>query len=99
MLPTAGHAVTRLLRSIRKHYEWTGMAKDITEFVKKCGTCQRFKYSLSAMNKFFFDLIDPFPRDERKGWVYAMTMQCELTKEATTVARGFVKKLIPYKKH
>jgi hypothetical protein len=57
-----------------------------------------------AMNKIFLDIIGPFPRDEEDGYVYALTMQCELSKflvivplrnkEAATVARAFVEKFI-----
>jgi RNase H-like domain found in reverse transcriptase/Reverse transcriptase (RNA-dependent DNA polymerase)/Integrase zinc binding domain len=118
VLPTGGHAgVTRMARTLGKHHKWPGMAKDISEYVRKCDACQRHKYSLPAreplvvtttatvaMNKIFLDIIGPFPRDEEDGYVYALTMQCELSKflviaplrnkEAATVARAFVEKFI-----
>jgi hypothetical protein len=57
-----------------------------------------------ALNKIFLDLIGPFPPNDMDDFVYALTMQCELTKyliiepiinkEAATVARAFVEQFI-----
>jgi RNase H-like domain found in reverse transcriptase/Reverse transcriptase (RNA-dependent DNA polymerase)/Integrase zinc binding domain len=118
VLPTGGHAgVTRMMKTVQKHYTWPGLAQDVKEYVKSCEACQRFKYQVpakepmvvtttatEALSKVFLDLIGPFPKDEREGWVYALTIQCELSKylvtvplrnkEASTVARALVENFI-----
>jgi hypothetical protein len=118
MLPTGGHAgCTRMYKNIRKTYFWPKLSTDVENFVKKCDSCQRYKYSINkkepmivtttntvALNKIFLDLIGPFPPNDMDDFVYALTMQCELTKyliiapiinkEAATVARAFVEQFI-----
>jgi Integrase zinc binding domain len=80
MLPTGGHAgVTRMIKTIQKHYTWPGLARDVSEYVRKCEQCQRHKHQIpaqepmvvtttasEAMSKIFLDLMGPFPRDERE---------------------------------
>jgi Integrase zinc binding domain len=79
-LPTGGHAgVTRMVRTLRKHFTWSGLTRDVKDYVSKCEACQRYKYQIpakepmvvtttssEAMNKIFLDLMGPFPRDERE---------------------------------
>lgn len=42
--PTAGHyGAERTLQRVQRSYYWPGMRRDIYEYVKKCGACQRYK--------------------------------------------------------
>jgi transposase InsO family protein len=117
ILPTAAHAgVSRMSKNIRKYYYWQGLDDDVRQYVRKCDSCQRYKHSVitkqpmvvtttasSAFEKIFLDLIGPFEKDG-SGYVYALTIQCELTKyitlaklenkEANSVARALVENFI-----
>lgn len=93
LLPTSGHAgVRRMTNNIKRRYFWPGIYKDVLDFVKKCPTCQKTKYSRytkqpmtitttasSGFEKIFLDLVGPLDRDE-EGKCYLLTIQCELTK-------------------
>lgn len=94
LLPTSGHAgVRRMFNNIKKYYYWTGLEKDIKEFVKRCDKCQKQKYSThnikqpmeitttahSAFEKIYIDLVGPLDRDNY-NYSYILTLQCELTK-------------------
>lgn len=92
ILPTSGHAgIRRMMNNIRKKYFWTGMEHDVTNFVKKCNCCQRYKYlnnvkepmvitdcGTSAFDKVYLDLVGPLIRDN--NYSYILTLQCDLTK-------------------
>jgi hypothetical protein len=96
IIPTSGHAgVSRMSKNIKKYYFWTGIDKDVKDYVKKCDSCQRFKHSAirkqpmvvtttatMAFSKIFLDLIGPFEKDAANN-VYALTTQCELSKFVT----------------
>lgn len=100
ILPTSGHAgIRRMLNNIRKKYFWSGLERDITNFVMKCTKCQRYKYlntvkepmvltdcGNSAFDKIYIDPVGPLPRDN--NYNYILTLQCDLTKyvEAYPVA-------------
>ena len=39
--PYAMHpGVTKMYHTLKRHYWWSGMKKDVAEFVSKCLTCQ-----------------------------------------------------------
>jgi hypothetical protein len=98
LLPTSAHAgIKRMTKSIKKYYFWSGMGKDVENFVKKCHTCQKNKYSLpikepmvvtstatSALNKIFLDIVGSIQNDDY-GFKYILTMQCELSKYIVAV--------------
>jgi Integrase zinc binding domain/Integrase core domain len=91
-LITGGHAgVNRMLKNIQKYYFWPGMSNDVTNYVKVCESCQRYKHSLlpkeemvitttatEALDKIFLDLVGPITSDDE--YKYILTMQCELSK-------------------
>lgn len=93
ILPTSGHAgINRMTNNIKKYYFWPGMVKDISNFVKKCSSCQKHKYSRnikepmvitttakSAFEKLYLDIVGPIDKDNDE-FSYILTLQCELTK-------------------
>lgn len=117
ILPSSGHAgIRRMTNNIKRHYYWTNMDNDIVKFVKRCEKCQIQKYhksikqpmcitstAFTAFEKVYLDIVGPLNRDAN-GYVYILTLQCELTKyveaypipnkEAETVARAFVDNFI-----
>lgn len=92
-LPTGGHAGTnRMFNNIRKYYFWSGMKKDVENFVRKCNECQKQKYSIQnsqkmtitttaseAFQKIFLDLVGPI-KNELENYSYILTIQCDLSK-------------------
>lgn len=92
-LPTGGHAgINRMFNNIKKYYFWSGLRKEVENFVKKCDECQRYKYSkinkqpltitstaTSAFQRIFLDLVGPLQTDIENN-SYILTIQCELTK-------------------
>lgn len=76
--PTAGHyGIERTLARIMSRYYWTGMRKQITEYIHKCIDCQRYKaantkpvglFQSSASHQRFeiiaIDLFGPLPKTE-----------------------------------
>ncbi|CAH2083624.1 unnamed protein product [Euphydryas editha] len=93
LLATSGHAgIRRMINNIRQKYFWTGLEKDVTEFVRKCDQCQRqkhFKYikepmvitdtSGSSFDRILIDLVGPLDKD-LYNYTYILTVQCNLTK-------------------
>lgn len=93
MLPTGGHAgCNRMYKNMKKLYLWSGMDKDVQQYVKRCDSCQRFKHSLlpkeemiitstatEALDKIYLDLVGPIMSDEDE-FRYILTIQCELSK-------------------
>lgn len=93
LLPTSGHAgVRRMTNNIKRHFFWSGMDKDIKEFVSKCSKCQKMKpcrytkepmeittTALNAFDKIYLDIVGPLERDIEDNR-YILTIQCELTK-------------------
>lgn len=94
ILPTSGHAgIRRMLSNIKRRFFWTGMNKDVTEFVNKCDQCQRQKHfkhtkqpmmitdtTTSAFDKVSLDLVGPLDKDSISNYKYILTIQCTLTK-------------------
>lgn len=92
ILPTSGHAgIRRMVNNIRRKYFWTGLERDVSNFIKKCDKCQRYKYlnnvkepmvltdcGTSAFDKVYIDLVGPLTRDD--NYCYILTLQCDLTK-------------------
>lgn len=93
ILPTGGHAgIKRMYNNIKKLYFWSGLQKDVEEYVKKCDDCQRYKHSIlnkepmvitstasSGFQKVYLDLVGPIEED-CEGNLYILTLQCELSK-------------------
>ena len=92
-LPTGGHAgKNRMYNNLKIHYFWSGMQRDVDEFVKKCDDCQRHKHSrqnkqtmtitstaTSAVHKIFLDFFGPIKIDSLDN-SYILTIQCDQTK-------------------
>lgn len=94
LLPTSGHAgVNRMLNNIRKYYYWPGMTNDVSEYVKKCKSCQIQKHSnrhtkepmvitstaSTAFERVSLDLMGSLDVDNF-NYKYILTLQCDLTK-------------------
>ncbi|KAG5862306.1 hypothetical protein JTB14_017304 [Gonioctena quinquepunctata] len=81
-----------MYNNIKKNYFWSGLRKNVEDFVKRCDDCQRYKHSKpntepmtitttasSGFQKIFLDLVGPLPEDSDNNR-YILTLQCELTK-------------------
>lgn len=93
LLPSSGHAgINRMLQNIKKRYFWPGMSKDVSNFVTKCDSCQRYKHSkhvkepmvitstaTTSFQKIYLDIVGPLQKDALDN-KYILTLQCELTK-------------------
>lgn len=93
ILPSSGHAgMRRMYNNIKKYYYWPGIESDVRDYVRKCDSCQRQKYSIkikepmsitttagSAFEKIFLDVVGPLPKDDN-NYSYILTIQCELSK-------------------
>ena len=94
LLPTSGHAgMNRMINNITRYNFWSGLDTDVRNFVKKCGKCQKQKYSnhyirepmviTSTANfsfqRVYLDIVGPLPTDI-EGFNYILTLQCEFTK-------------------
>lgn len=90
--------VRRMTMKIRSKYFWTGMSKDIKNYVRKCELCQKNKsmakvkepmvlteIPVKAFDVLIIDTIGPFIRSNN-GNEYALTMICDLTKYLIVVA-------------
>lgn len=118
LLPTSGHAgINRMTNNIKKYYVWPGLDSDVRNFVKRCEACQKQKHSNhytkepmtitstaeSAFQKIYLDIVGPLPSDIN-GFVYILTLQCELSKyveayplknkDAVSVAKALVENFI-----
>lgn len=106
----------RLLKKLKSSYTWKHMSRDVANFCKKCHKCQVNKATARHMEPFVLtptpqkafdivciDTIGPFQKSNL-GNVYAVTIQCELTKyvviqpipnkEASTVAKAIFENFI-----
>lgn len=102
----------RLFSKIREQYFWPGMRKDIKRYVSSCLDCQSNKHQKNPkpestivptpampFDSVVIDIRGPLPRSINDN-VYALTIQCELTKfliisplpnkEALTVAKAIM---------
>lgn len=102
----------RMLKKLKSSYTWKGMSKDVALFVKNCRKCQINKAKVrqheemvvtptpqKAFDITCIDTIGPFMKTSQNN-VYAVTIQCELTKyvvivpipnkEANTVAKAII---------
>lgn len=82
----------RLLAKIRQWYNWKGMTKDVSRFVKTCESCMLNKVKagnkeplvltdtpFKMFDKIVIDTIGPLPLSQA-GNRYAVTIICDLTK-------------------
>ena len=90
---TAGHfGYKRTLARIARYFMWPGMWKDVRQFVRNCGDCQRAAKNTNAkaplqplpvvsepFAKVALDIVGPLPRT-KKGNKYLLTMICLFTK-------------------
>ena len=90
---TAGHSgYKRTLARIARYFMWPGMWKEVREYVRSCGGCQRAARNDNAkaplqplpivsepFAKVAFDIVGPLPRTT-KGNKYLLTMICLFTK-------------------
>lgn len=106
----------RFLKKLKCEYKWKNMSKDVNKFVKSCEKCQINKAKVKnkeqmvitptpqkAFDITCIDTIGPFLKSDR-GNVYAVTLQCELTKyvviipipnkEAKTIAKAIFNNFI-----
>jgi transposase InsO family protein len=102
----------RLLKKLKSAYRWRNMSRDVANYVRKCHKCKINKAKIKhrepmiitptpqqAFDIVCIDTIGPFQKSNR-GYSYAVTIQCELTKyiviipilnkEAVTVAKAIV---------
>ena len=90
---TAGHfGYKRTLARIARYFMWPGMWKEVRQFVRTCGGCQRAARNTNAkaplqplpvvsepFTKVAFDIVGPLPRTT-SGYKYLLTMICLFTK-------------------
>lgn len=94
-----GHqGITRTFNYLNSQYYWTGMRKQIKEYIRKCPTCQRNKTNTRtikepmvitttanrAFEKIFLDVVGPLPKSHN-GNILILTLQDDLTKFAWAV--------------
>ena len=113
---TGGHCgQKRLLKKLRSQYRWKNMSRDVATYVKNCKKCQINKSKIKHVEPMVItptpqqpfdivciDTVGPFFKSDNN--VYAVTMQCELTKyviiapipnkEALTVAKAIFESFI-----
>jgi hypothetical protein len=92
----AGHqGITKTLKMMLKRYYWRGIQKDVSDYIKKCATCQTAKHDRvdrkaprkivqlpeSRNEKVALDIVGPLP-PTRGGYKYILTLQDCLTKFA-----------------
>lgn len=92
------HGITKLYKSIRKHFFWKNMKGDIDNFIKSCKSFQENKLNRnktrqpmiitdtpqSALDKIQMDIVDPLPITNSNN-EYLLTIQCDLTKYADAI--------------
>lgn len=106
----------RLLSKLKGQFKWKGMSKDVAKYVKNCEKCQMNKVKAKQREEMVItptpqkpfditciDTIGPFLKTDNNN-VYALTLQCELTKyvviipvpnkEANTIAKALVERFI-----
>ena len=90
---TAGHfGYKRTLARIARYFMWPGMWKEVRQYVRTCGGCQRAARNTNAkaplqplplvsepFTKVAFDIVGPLPRTT-SGFKYLLTMLCMFTK-------------------
>ena len=61
---------TKMYRTLRDHYWWRGMKKEIEEFLSKCLTCQQIKIEHQKTLQVYYSLY-PFLSGNGKGsrWI------------------------------
>lgn len=97
--PLGGHqGINRTVKRIQNYYHWTGMARDIEEFIQSCITCQKNKISRinkmpmkitstasKPFEKIFLDTVGPLPITLARN-KYILTFQDDLTKFSGAIA-------------
>ena len=57
--------MTKMYNTLRQHYWWPGLKKDVAEFVSKCLTCQQVKAEHQALTSMLQPLTIPVWKWER----------------------------------
>lgn len=92
--PLNGHlGVNRTCDKISQYYSWSAMRKQVREYIKKCGACQRNKICVikpnpmqitttasEPMETIFMDVVGPMNTTTEKGNKYILTFLDDLTK-------------------
>jgi Integrase zinc binding domain/Retroviral aspartyl protease len=93
--PNGGHmGIDKTFEKIQQKYTWTGLHKDVLNFVTKCEICQlskvggrknKCKMKITSMSKHPFDILSldcvgPLTPTLEHGYKYILTVQCDLTK-------------------
>lgn len=95
----AGHfGAKRTLRKIKDKYKWTGMTKDVKNYVKRCEKCQKNKHTRGTkmpmaltgvadkpFDKVYVDIVGPLPTSEC-GNKYILSLMDDLTRFVDFVA-------------
>lgn len=91
---TVGHfGIVKTLKRIQQNYDWVNLEQDVTDYVKRCKTCQQYKLTrirqretavitdtpLEPNDKVALDIIGPLPKTTR-GNQYVLSIQDQLTK-------------------
>lgn len=89
-----GHnGVERMIKNIRKFYNWINITVDVEKYVRQCSICEKakiIKHTKSPMiisstatepfQKVFVDIVGPINPKSRKGNLYILTCSCSLSK-------------------
>lgn len=92
--PLGGHqGISKTLKRIKRMYKWTGMKRDITEYISKCQNCQMNKTNVQKTNmpmqitttstepfqRCFLDIVGPL-NISRNNNKYVLTFIDDLSK-------------------
>lgn len=91
--PSGGHyGIEKMLKTIKLQYYWPNMARDVTNLVRTCPSCQINKHGKDkkipititdtandSFERIFIDIVGPFPQSH-SGNRYILTIQDDLTK-------------------
>ena len=97
--PLSGHqGIPNTLERAKRNFFWTGMEKDIAEYVRKCDLCMRFKphkhqhpparqwpIAQEKLYRIHMDLVGPLPRSA-DGQRYIAVISDQLTRYIFTEA-------------
>lgn len=95
-----GHAgFERMKNTIRRHFSWPRMSKDIKKYVENCSVCEQSKVqrhtkaplqisstASEPFEKIYLDLVGPISPQSEDGNKYIFTCNCDLSKYAIAVA-------------
>ena len=88
--PECGHlGISKTMEKISSRFTWQHMKKDITEYVKSCEVCQKYKHSYtkpkgllqhvkakSVFDTICVDFLGPYPKSRGKGNQFILIVTC-----------------------